>query len=203
MSRNGQRKKPRPAQIQKALARRQEKERAKVAGHIKHLQDLDAGDKNPHIQELKQQLALVIKGHNELVTAYNTNWRGFGASIQHLDSRVGAIALVLDDIVRGGVDNVTKLSAVDLGLHDAAQNPKVGGVHWPGYIKMYLDQVTAELAILKEQREQQGLDAPQTKPFDPLITPEEEPDDDNDVVFGGKDSSDGEASTGLENRATG
>ena len=151
MSRNGQRNRPRPSQVKKVLERQQAKERAKVAQELLKLQQLDAGDKNPHVQELKQQLALVVKGHNELVTAYNSAWQGFGQSIQHLDSRVGAMALVLDDLMRGGIDNVTKLSAVDLGLHEAAEHPTVGGVHWPGYIKMYLKQVEAELATLKEK----------------------------------------------------
>lgn len=204
MSRNGQRNRPRPSQVKKVLARQQAKERAKVAQEIHKLQQLDAGDKNPHVQEVKQQLALVVKGHNELVEAYNRNWQGFGQSIQHLDSRVGAMSLVLDDIVRGGIENVTKLSPVDLGLHEAAEHPTVGGVHWPGYIKMYLKQVEAELALLKDKH---ASEAQQTEPFDPLITPEDDADesaDYSDVTFGGKDgSSDGETSTGLEDRATG
>lgn len=200
MSRNGQKNRPRPSQVKKALARQQEKERAKVAVHIKKLQDLDAGDKNPHMQELKQQLQLLVNGHNDLVNAYNQNWHSFGASIKHLDSRVGGIVLMLDDLIRGGVDNVSKLGPLDLGLHEAAEHPALGGVHWPGYIKMYVNKVEAELAALKEKH---ASEAPQVVPFDPLITPEgEESPEDADVVFGGKDN-DGEASTGLENRATG
>jgi len=198
MSRNGQRNRPRPSQVKKALARQQEKERAKVATHIKRLQDLDAGDKNPHIQQLNQQLQLVVKGHNELVEAYNANWQGFGNSIQHLDSRVGAISLILDDLVRGGVDNISKLSALEA---PSLQHRSVGGVHWPGYIKMYLTQVNEELEELKAKH---ASAAPQTEPFDPLITPEGETESaDDDVVFGGKDSSNGETSTGLEASSTG
>lgn len=197
MSRNGQRTRPRPSQVKKAMERQQEKERAKVALHIKKLQDLDEGDKNPHIQELKEQLRLVVKGHNELVEAYNRNWQGFGNSIQHLDSRVGAIAMVLDDLVRGGIDNISKLGSLEASSID---HPTVGGVHWPGYIKMYLKQVEEELAELKAKHSA----APQTEPFDPLITPEgEDQTESDDVVFGGKDSSDGETSTGLEASATG
>lgn len=201
MSRNGQRNRPRPSQVKKVLARQQAKERAKVAQEIHKLQQLDEGDKNPHVQELKQQLSLVVKGHNELVTAYNNAWQGFGQSIQHLDSRVGAMALVLDDLVRGGIDNVSKLSPLEA---PTPEHPTVGGVHWPGYIKMYLTQVEAELAALKESH---SSEAPQTAPFDPLITPEGDVDesaDYSDVAFGGKDGgNDGEASTGLEDRATG
>jgi hypothetical protein len=201
MSRNGQRnKKPRAKLVQKALARQQEKERAKVAVHIKNLQDLDAGDKNPHIQELKQQLQLVVNGHNDLVTAYNQNWHGFGASIQHLDSRVGAIALVLDDLMRGGLDNVSKLGPLDAPSPD---HPTVGGVHWAGYIKMYLNQVALELEEIKVQRA--AAEAASPVHFDPLITPPEiqTEDDANDVVFGGKDNDDVEASTGQAASAPG
>lgn len=198
MSRNGQKSRPRPSQVKKVLARQQAKERVKVAEHIHKLQQLDAGDKNPHLQELKQQLQLVVNGHNDLVNAYNSNWAGFGNSIQHLDSRVGAIALVLDDLMRGGLENVSKLSSIEAPTPD---HPTVGGVHWPGYIKMYLKQVEAELALLKEQH---SSAAPQAEPFDPLITPTpEELEHSGDVVFGGKDDTDGEERTGHESRATG
>lgn len=199
MSRNGQRKRPRPSQVKKVLARQQEKERAKVAVHINRLQQLNAGDQNPHLQQLKEQLQLVVTGHNELVEAYNRNWQGFGNSIQHLDSRVGAIAMVLDDLVRGGIENISKLGPLEASSSD---HPTVGGVHWPGYIKMYVKQVEAELAELKAKHESA---APQTQPFDPLITPEgeEESAEVDDVVFGGKDSNDVEASTGQEASASG
>lgn len=199
MSRNGKNRKPRPRQVQKALLRQQEKERARVAGHVLKLQQLQAGDQSPHIQQINKQLELLVRGHNELAEAYNKNWQGFANSIQHLDSRVGAIMLVLDDIARGGLEEVTKLDAEALGLHKGAEHPQLGGVHWPGYIHTYLKKVEAELEQYKKQAE-----AAQTVQFDPLITPptvEDEPDTD-DVVFGGKDE-DGEASSGLSTGTAG
>lgn len=197
MSRNGQqRKSPRPKQVQKALARKQEKERVKVAGHIHHLQQLDAGDKNPHIQELKQQVRLLVDGHNEFVTAYNNNVAGYGNALQHLDIRVGALCIVLDDIMRGGLDNVTRYTAIDT---NNVADPSVGGVHWAGYMRMYVKKMEEDLAKLKAQQE-----TAQVVPFDPLITPStsEETEDGNDVVFGGKDEN-GEDSSGLQTSATG
>lgn len=207
MSRNGRRTKPRAAQVQKALARAQEKERAKVAVHINRLQQLEAGDKNPHIQQLTEQMQRLVDGHNNLVAAYNTNWKNLTNSIQHLDSRVGAMALVLDDIVRGGIENVTKLSVIE-SPDGSPEHRSVGGVHWPGYIRMYLKQVEAELEMLKEQQQAeaeatQAAAAPQAEPFDPLITPPEDQTED-DVVFGGKDEQeDGEASTGQSTGTSG
>jgi hypothetical protein len=198
MSRNG-RNRPRPAQVKKALARAQDKERARVAVHIDRLQQLQAGDQNPHIQKIFQQINLLVEGHNSLATACNANWKGFGDSIQHLDARVGAIAQVLDDLVRGGIPNITTLSALESpdGKFD---NPMVGGVHWPGYIKMYIDRVTVELAELKARHQAQAEASQagateQTEPFDPLITPNQEEAEPEDVVFGGKDE-DVEAGTG-------
>lgn len=200
MSRNGKNRKPRTKQVQKALQRQQEKERAKVAGHVLKLQQLQAGDQSPHIQQINQQLDQLVKGHNELANAYNTNWTNFANSIQHLDARVGAMQLVLDDIVRTGIQEVTKLDAEALGLHEGAEHPQLGGVHWPGYIRTYLKKVEAELALLKQQGEQA-----QAAPFDPLLTPEapEAEAETDDVVFGGKDDEDGEASSGLSTGTTG
>lgn len=189
MSRNGQRKRNvRAKQVQKVLQRRQEKERHKVASHILNLQQLQAGDQNPHIQQHAQQLELLIKAHNELATAYNKNWQNFSQSIQMLDTRVGAMMLVLDDIIRSGIEEVTKLDAEGLGLQAGAEHPQIGGVHWPGYFHTYLKKIEAELALLKTQAE-----AAQAVPFDPLITPPEINEEEADVVFGGKDGSDGEA----------
>lgn len=193
MSRNG-RSRPRPAQVKKALARAQEKERAKVAVHLNRLQQLQEGDQNPHIQKLVQQINLLVEGHNNLATACNANWKGFADSIQHLDARVGAIAQVLDDIVKGGIENVTRLSAIE-SPDGNPENPMVGGVHWPGYIKMYIDRVTTELAELKA-RQQAQAESEQAEPFDPLITPKQEEAEPEDVVFGGKDESNVEAGTG-------
>ena len=190
MSRNG--KKPRAKQVQKAMARAQEKERARVAVHISRLQQLNKGDQDPHIQKLYQQVDLLVQGHNELATACNTNWKGFSDSIQHLDSRVGAMMLVLDDIVRDGVEGVTRLDALALGLHESAEHPQLGGVHWPGYIRTYLKRVEAELAELKARHQA----AAQKEPFDPLITPTTEETEPEEVVFGGKDEDNGEAGTG-------
>lgn len=202
MSRNGQRKMPRAKQVQKALARAQEKERAKVAVHLDRLSKLNEGDNDPHMQELRRQMQLLVDGHNNLVTAYNTNLQNFGNSIQHLDARVGAIFIVLDDIVKRGISDVTTLGPIDLGIHEGVEHPQLGGVHWAGYIRMYMKKVEEDLALLKQQQQEaaaavQDSAVPQAEPFDPLITPEEEPteDDSNDVVFGGKDA-DVEASTG-------
>lgn len=184
MSRNGQKKRsPRPAQVAKIQARALAKERKKVAGEVLKLQQLEAGDRDPHIQELRSQVQALLKGHNELVTKYNDNTKGMSQAIQHLDARVGAMMFVLDDIVRGGITNVTKLSPLEAPSPD---HRTVGGVHWQGYVHMYLKQLELELDELRAKSEAPEL----------LVTPEpEETEDDEPVVFGGKDDGDGEAST--------
>lgn len=207
MSRNGKnRKSPRAKQVQKAVQRQQEKERARVAGHLLKLSQLEGGDKNPHIQQINQQLSQLADAHDNLATAYNNNWQGFANSLQLLDARVGAIMLVLDDIVRDGIQEVTKLDAEGLGLHSAAQAPQLGGVHWPGYIHTYVKKVEAELAKLKEAHAAaappEGSDEPQTAPFDPLITPEMDDTPEDEVVFGGKEDN-GQVGTRLEAGAPG
>ncbi len=181
MSRNGK-KAPRKAVMEKALLRRQVKEREKVAEHVHRLQQLKAGDESPHIQDLNRQMAALLKGHNELVTAFNGNIRGFADSIQHLDSRVGALAMVLDDLVRKGPEGILTLPASDL-KNAGPDHPAVGGVHWPKYISMYLKQIEGELQQLRERQ-----DAAKAVQLDPLITPPELVDEDEEpVVFGGKE----------------
>lgn len=186
----------RPSQVKKAVERQQEKERAKVAAHVHKLQQLAEGDQNPHIQQLSQQLELLVKGHNDLANAYNVNWKNFADSIKHLDARLGAMAIVFDDFVRGGVENVTKLTAVDA----PEGHPAIGGVHWPGYVALYMKKVEEELAQLRAQAE--AAQNAQIAPFDPLLTPVPQDEAEPEEVFGGKEY-DGEASPGLQTSATG
>lgn len=194
MSRNGQKqKKPRPSQVAKIQARALVKEREKVAVEVHRLRQLEEGDKNPHIQELRKQVSVLLAGHNELVTKFNSNAQGMAQSIQHLDARVGAMMFVLDDIVRGGVGNVSTMSAMEA---PSPGHRTVGGVHWQGYIHMYLKQLEMELEELRAKNEAAGAE--------PLRTPEAEAiEDDEPVVFGGKDDSDGEASTEHATGTTG
>ena len=82
--------------------------------------------------------------------------------------------LVLDDLVRGGVSNVTLQSE----QVDMAKGP---GISWAGYIKYYLQITQAELERLKQQEQAQNG----------LVTPEgatvDEKESTIDVVFGGND----------------
>ncbi len=184
MSKSGQMKRRvRAKQVQKVLERKQEKERAAVAKHVHLLQQQQAGDQNPHIQQLSQQLEHLVKGHNDLVTAYNVNWKNFADSIRQLDARLGALALVVDDLVRGGVDNVTRLAAADVPTPD---HEAIGGVHWHAYIRLYVKKVEEDLARLKAQ-EAAAQEAPSVD-FDPLITPPAVDEDTDADVFGGKDN---------------
>lgn len=188
MSKNGQMKRRvRAKQVQKLMARKQEKERAQVAKHVLNLQQQQAGDQNPHIQDINRQLAALVQGHNELVTAYNANWKNFSESIRQLDARLGALFLVLDDLVRGGVDNVTKFTEADVS---EPGHPAVGGIHMHAYVRLYLKRAEEEFAALKAQAE-----AAQPPPFDPLVTPPGTAEESEaDYVFGGKeDSTNGEA----------
>jgi hypothetical protein len=91
--------------------------------------------------------------------------------------------LVLDDLAKGGMENVTlRCGESTLPTLDGP----VEGVHWEAYIKHYLDNVKKELEARAA--------APQSAPF---ITPDQDQAEaSNDVVFGGEDEPHGETSTG-------
>lgn len=178
MKKNG--KKVRPKVAQRVLQRQQEKERAKIAKEVDKLQQLNAGDSNPHIQQLQSNLSELTKHHNELVDAFNSNNRNYNNQLQHLDMRLGAAYSVLQDMFDGNVQSRTmQVEGVDKTLR----------IDWPAYIENYLETVRAEVA---KQLAAEKEAAVQTAPVEvleesPLITPlvDEPESDEPDTVFGG------------------
>jgi predicted transcriptional regulator len=150
----------------------------RVAKHIVNLQQLDAGDKNPHIQELRRQLELNRVGHNELVTFCNTNFETFSTVTQHLDARLGALFIAFNDFIRGGLANVTREGAL-IAIEPIKEEDLGPGVDWEAYIKYHLRLAQEALVKYEAQKKQQEA----------LITPEganaPEESQTNDVVFGG------------------
>lgn len=185
MSRNG---KVRAKVVARRLQRQTEKERAKVAKALHSLQQTKALAESPAGAELTQQLELLRQSHNQLVESHNALVKNYGNSLQHLDMRLGAVVLVIDDLVKGGAGNVTR--AVDANSDSAEP-----GVYWEAYIKHYLAKLKAEIdAARKEQAAAEGS---------PLITPAEEGStEETDVVFGG-DQKHVEASSPGQASATG
>lgn len=180
MSRNGQRRKNvRQKVIQRNLERQAERERKKVAVEIRKVQRLETGDNDPHIQGLQSQINQLLEGHNRLndghnslVGAHNTNFDVYSKAMTHLDARLGALVLAVDDLVLG-------LAKVSSAFVENVTRGEDGRVHWRAYIKHYLDNVKSEL-------ERQGDQQTAAQVRDPLLTPEEEaPLTTNDVVFGG------------------
>ena len=192
MSRNGQKKRNVRAKVaQRNLARQVAKERKKVAVEVNKLQLLTQGDQNPHIQQLIKQYNQLLEGHNELVKAFNANHQVYSNSLQHLDARVGATRLVIDDLV-AGLSKYAPDCLSELTRQSVDGAVALGGVHWLAYIKHYLDTVKKELEKAQQEASSAGS----------LITPEVEPNGD-DVVFGGTEDTDVEVSTHGQARAAG
>lgn len=111
------------------------------------------------LELLHRQVALLTKGHNDLVEAYNARTKTFMESFQQLDLRVGAMQLVLDDMVQSSVTTIEK------------DGKKV--VHWEAYQLYYQKLLSESLMALKGASSEEKL-----------ITPEV-PEASEDVVFGG------------------
>jgi hypothetical protein len=196
MSKSGtnQRRQLRPKVVANKLKRQSDKERTKVAREIHKLQQLGAGDLNPHIQQLNLENKNTRDGLNNLIRAFNDNFQSYGAAMQQLDTRLGALTLVVDDIVSS-----LALSGIALPELTVLQQEGKTLVHWEAYLKHYIDNVRAELLARAEAAkvEQQvgaipGGEEPVT--LDPLFTPETpEESTHTDVVFGG--DTDGQVST--------
>lgn len=166
MSRNGQKRtnrKLRSSVVAKRLESQVRKERTKVAKEITKLQQLAAGDHDPHIQQLNANIQELLKGHNAAVSGFNQNFLAYSKAIQHIDVRIGALMLVIDDLVKGGVADVTR-------------KEEGGGVHWEAYIKHHINKLKEQL---EAQAAQQAAEAP-TDDESALAQP-------GDVVFGGDD----------------
>lgn len=164
-----------------------------MAEHVHRLQQLAKGDADPHIQQLRTQYTELVQGFNNYVEGYNHNIKVFTDTLAELDSKIGAIALVVDDLVKDGVAGVTRLTELDAGENTEA----VGKVHWLAYITHYTQQVRAEVDRAKAAAVEVQK-APEVQ-FDPLITPPaiepEEEEETVSVVFGG--DSDGQDSPGY------
>lgn len=191
----GQKRQLRQKVVAGKLKRQSDKERTKVAKELHKLQQLGAGDLNPHIQQLRLESKNTRDGLNNLIQAFNTNFQSYGGAMQHLDARLGALSLVVDDIV-------SSLAASGVALPEltVVQNEAKTLVHWEAYLKHYIDNVRAELlaraAAAAEAEQKVGATPGGEEPaiLDPLFTPEApEESTHTDVVFGG--DTDGQIST--------
>lgn len=113
-------------------------------------------------------MGLLVKGHNDLVEAYNKNMQMFiGPSMAAFDERIGAMQLVLNDMVVG--EQVT--------THEVDGKK---AVHWEAY-GLYYRKKLSDAALNNDIA------------TDKLITPET-PEVSDDVVFGGEQGAkDGQA----------
>jgi hypothetical protein len=84
------------------------------------------------------QFQLLSTAHNELVNIYNKNTRAMQQAMQHLELRINALRLVVDDLVAGDV-TLLPGSHVDF-------DPARAKVHWLGYHEYALKQMKEELA---------------------------------------------------------
>ena len=158
--------------VRKNLARKAASEREAVAKELHKLQALNSGDADPHIQELRKNFEVLLAGHNEMVEASNRNAEAYSKAFQHLDLRVGALQLALDDVVRDlrSVQHTKVISHVP-GLAEK--------VDWPAYIKARLYAIKVEMAKAQEGAKLQEA---------PVAAPEDSIEETSmDVVFGGQD----------------
>lgn len=91
--------------------------------------------------------------------------------MQHLDVRLAALMLAVDDLVKGGVENVTRL------VEEDEEGGPLGGVHWEAYIRLHISKIKEQLAA------QQARAAAAAEPAEeetPLARP-------GDHIFGGDD----------------
>lgn len=119
----------------------------------------------------------------------------FSNITQHLDSRVGALFLAFNDLIRGGFINVTKENALPGEAPDVELGP---GVNWEAYIKFHLQEAQKAMeAFRAEQAAKVQLITPDGAAE--VATDAEQP---TDVIFGG-DQEHVEVSPGNQASATG
>lgn len=152
MSKNGMRKQVRPAVVKKVMERQAEKERVKVAKAIQNL----SLENNPLFKGLTADLTNLVQAFNGLAGTVNNNFSAQGQALQHIDFRVVALMMVLDDLVSGGTENVTKRVVAD--------GERIEGVAWNSYFERYRQTILEQQAL-----GQQHVAAQQ--PADALITP--------------------------------
>lgn len=157
MSKNGKKqaskKKVRAKTVAKNLQERANRERIRVAGEIVKLQRATASQS----PVTPADLTPLYDHLNRLTEVHNRNSQAFGAGIQHLDARVGAMMLYLDDLARG----------VEVKRED-------GGVGWEHYLTLYIEQI-------KQVQDKAAAGEP-TAPV-----AEDQDTGYNDVTFGGVD----------------
>jgi hypothetical protein len=141
-------KSPRSSQVKKFLERRVKKERRKVAAAVLDLQHARAQDPEMAVaQSLTARLDRLESSHNEQAEVLNQNLAAFRAALQHLELRINAIQLVVDDVV-----------ADDLTLLDTALPRRVP--HWVAYQYTALQNIKRELEALKGVGNGSALKAP-------------------------------------------
>jgi hypothetical protein len=192
MSKNGQQpRKIRAKVLKKKLERQQVRERAKVARHVASLQQLNDADQNPAILELRRQCEANRRGCNELINAFNKNFRTYTDAIQHMDARMGAMMLVINDLTE-----LLRLSdMLDETILTTMEVPSMGeqGAEvirrqpfWEGYISSYLN-------LLKVAADSKQNSAPLVE-----SVADESDNDYADTTFGGEDMPHVEISAGGE-----
>jgi len=167
-----------------------------VAKEVHKLQQLNDGDSNPHIQELKAHHNELVKSHNSLVEAFNLNNQKFSNIQQQLDIRLGAAYSAVQDLV-------DSLEAVGSGYVSFVRTiPEVGDpksarrVDWQAYIQQHIETLQVELARIQAEKDTLGedkidslekLEQHLTQQGSPLITPavEETEEEEPATVFGG------------------
>lgn len=186
---NGQKRKLRAKVVASKLKRQSDKERKKVAREIVKIQQLGAEGTNPQLEQLRLEGSSTRSSLNELIAAFNGNSQAYSGAFQHIDARIGAVMLVLDDLTASLTTSGVMLPELTTKVDEPSGRTVV---FWEAYIKHYIDNVRKEL----EARAAAASAAP------PLYTPEAEQTESNnlDVVFGGND---GEASSRGSESASG
>ncbi len=181
----------RKSRVNKSLQRQAAKERSRVAKEVVKLQALQSGDRDPHVQELYQQLNALVTAHNDLVVGTNQNFALYNNSIQQLDARLGAAFSAVQDIVdslgqagKNGVSSYTTSLRTTVVAVDGVESVRVD---WPSYIKDHLDMVKAEMLRLQADKEaiESNLKTTEETLFTPPTKADAESDEDEPTVFGG------------------
>lgn len=168
--------------VQRSLARSQAKSEKRVAREVSKLQSLNAGDKDPHIQQLYANMQSLLKGHNDLVDHSNRNFQIYNNSFAQLDARIAALSMVAQELVdRSGLVKPAPLAADSLAL-DAE-----GNIRWEHYFQKHVAAVKDAVEKLRAEHPEQAAAIVDTAPASPLHTPpvvEEEEASDPPFIFG-------------------
>lgn len=169
-----------------------------MAKEVHKLQQLNEGDSNPHIQELKAHHNELVVAHNNLVEQFNTNFDNFNKICQQLDVRLGAAYSAMQDLVDSlegvGAGYTSCVHTVSAGASIEAKSAR--RIDWPKYIQQHIDTLQVELARIKAEKEALEntgaieqlagqLDQQESPLITPEVTEEAAEEDEPATVFGG------------------